>query len=302
MLAIPREEHAAVVALVRRGDRSWHEYAQLVEARGSALAVLAGDFDEHGDGMQEETLFDPSPPQEPIDLGAILEEIEAWESNGASFTTVLDPTYPSNLRSIHNRPPFLFVHGDLAPDDYRSIAIVGTRRASTEGLTEARRVAHRACELGYTVVSGLAAGIDTAAHTAALDSGARTVAVIGTGVNRHYPRENRNLQERISEHGAVLSQFWPDSPPTRYSFPMRNAVMSGTALATVVVEASGKSGARMQARLALEHGRPVFLLRSLLSEEWARNYAARPGTTVIDDPDDIFERLDRLEAETPMFA
>ena len=144
------------------------------------------------------------------------------------------------------------------------------------------------------VISGLAAGIDSAAHTAALAAGGRTVAVIGTGIDRAYPAQNAALQEEIAAKGLVISQFLPGAPPTKMSFPMRNAVMSGYALATVVVEAAYRSGARMQARLALQHGRHVFLMRSLLEHDWARDYAQRPGVTVVDNADNVFDGLQRL--------
>ena len=146
------------------------------------------------------------------------------------------------------------------------------------------------------MVSGLAAGIDTAAHEAALAAGGRTVAVIGTGLRHSYPPENAALQRRIAAEGAVVSQFWPDAPPSRTTFPLRNAVMSGLALGTVVVEASFRSGARLQARLALAHGRPVFLWRAVLDEPWAREVAQRPGVHVIDEPAQVMETVERLNA------
>jgi DNA processing protein len=118
--------------------------------------------------------------------------------------------------------------------------------------------------------------------------------VIGTGLLKYYPAENTRLQEEIGRDHLVLSQFFPDSAPTRYSFIMRNAVMSGYAAATVVVEAPAKSGARAQARLALEHGRPVFLLDTVLIHEWAREYARRPGATVVSSADEVLMLLDEL--------
>ena len=195
-----------------------------------------------------------------IDLRPILEELDAWQNEGIEVITVLDARYPLNLRTIHNRPPLLFVHGALRDSDDSSIAVVGTRAASPSGLALTDSIAGEIAESGYVIVSGLAAGIDTAAHHAALSRGRRTIAVIGTGVRRAYPRENADLQERLATATAVVSQFWPDAPPTKHSFPMRNIVMSGLTLATVVIEASRTSGARMQARFALEHGRRCFSL------------------------------------------
>jgi DNA processing protein len=186
--------------------------------------------------------------------------------------------------------------GETNVDDRLGIAIVGARKASDKGRRRAYELAHTLAERGVTVVSGLAAGIDTAAHTGALAAGGRTVAVIGTGLRRFYPAANRELQEEIARTGMVLSQFLPDAPPTKHSFPMRNAVMSGYAGATVVVEAAWKSGARMQARLALEHGRPVFLLDSLLEHDWAHEYAKRPGVSIVSTADEVGERLSEVVA------
>ena len=211
------------------------------------------------------------------------------------LVTVLEPGYPPNLRAVHDRPPMVFVAGRLTPADSHAVAVVGARKATRAGIARAGAIAEHLVDRGYTVVSGLAAGIDTAAHTAALARGGRTVAVIGTGLARSYPPQNEGLQRRIASDCAVISQFWPDAPPSRRSFPMRNAVMSGVTLATVVVEASDTSGARMQARLALAQGRPVFLLASLVEQQpWAREYAARPGTQVVQSPEEITAGVERL--------
>jgi DNA processing protein len=285
-----RTEAAALIALLRAGRRPWPEYAELVEAAGSAVAVLGRDHE-----AEAPTLFGDDGPAPPP-LEQIAAEIEAWEAEGMHLYTVLDPGYPDNLRGVHDRPPFVFVAGALAPGDGRAIAVVGTRVASEHGVWVARAIAEHLVEQRYTVVSGLAAGIDVAAHTAALARGGRTVAVIGTGLRRSYPPQHAALQRRIAGECAVISQFWPDAPPSRRSFPMRNAVMSGFALATVVVEASLTSGSRIQARLALEQGRPVFLLEAVLEHEWARELAARPGVRVVRSPDEITTVVGRLTA------
>jgi DNA processing protein len=281
------EEQAAVVALVRRGGALWAEIADRIAARGSALALLREGPGDDG----QEALF-------PLDdYSDELEEAEndllAWAKEGMSLVTVLDSGYPLNLRLVHQQPPFLFARGTVA-DDELSVAVVGTRQPSDRGVRFAAEIARGLAERGVTVASGLAQGIDTAAHTAALAVGGRTVAVIGTGLRRSYPAQNAKLQQQIAEQGLVLSQFWPDAPPTKQSFPMRNAIMSGYCLATVVIEALERSGARMQARLALEHGRRVFLMRSLLEHEWARDYAQRPNTTVVDSAQQVFDELEHL--------
>ena len=211
---------------------------------------------------------------------------------------VLDGEYPSNLRMIHQHPPVLFMRGTADERDATSVAVVGTRQPTPRGIDQARQLAAGLAAHGVPVISGLAAGIDTAALTAALTAGGRAVAVIGTGIDRVYPPQNAGLQEEIAAKGLVISQFLPGSPPTKASFPMRNAVMSGYALATIVVEAAERSGSRMQAGLALRHGRHVFLMRSLLEHEWARDYAERPGVTVVETADDVFAGLQRLASES----
>ncbi|MFG2062957.1 DNA-processing protein DprA [Micromonospora sp. NPDC048871] len=198
-------------------------------------------------------------------------------------------------------PPLLFSRGDLRVYD-RAVAVVGSRKASRDGLRIAQAVATTLAGRGVTVVSGLAAGIDTAAHTAALEAGGRTVAVIGTGIRRHYPADNQRLQDHIADVGLVISQFWPDAPPSRQSFPMRNAVMSGYAVATVVVEAGETSGARIQARLALQHGRPVVLTNQVMQCDWAKAFAEKPGVYVVHGTAQLLEAVDDILNDQPTEA
>lgn len=230
----------------------------------------------------------------PTELGEYEALITECAAGGVSLVTVLDEAYPTNLRLVYNRPPFLFVRGALSPVDERAVAVVGTRNASRSGREQAQRLARELAAADVTVLSGLALGIDAAAHQSTLDAGGRTIAVVGTGIQRVYPAANHALADRIvANGGAIVSQFWPDAPPTRWSFPMRNVTMSGMSIGTVVVEASSTSGAKMQARLALEHGKRLFLIESLvLHEEWARRYADRPGATVVESVDDVLSALD----------
>lgn len=279
-------DNAALIVLLRRGRRSAQVYADLVEEAGSALAVL-----EQEEAQRE--LLEP-------DIASTLElasgEIAAWEEDGMHLLSVLDPAYPENLRAVYDRPPLIFVAGTLEPADARSVAVIGSRAASARGIETATEVSTHLAVAGYTVISGLAAGIDAAAHLAALQSQRRTVAVIGTGLRHSYPPQNAALQRRIASDGAVVSQFWPEAPPSRRSFPMRNAVMSGMALGTVIVEATHASGSRIQARLALAQGRRVFLLEPLLSQQWARELATRPGTHVVRESQEISATIARVTA------
>lgn len=223
--------------------------------------------------------------------GRVAEELQLADTVGARLVTVIDDDYPTNLLLIPNLPPFLFVRGNLHFDDARSVAVVGTRKASAIGLARAGRIARELASKGVTVVSGLAAGIDTASHRAALAEGGRTIAVIGTGIIRCYPTENERLAEDIVDAGsAIVSQFWPSTRPAKYTFPRRNVVTSGISQGTVVVEASSTSGAKMQARLALEHGKRVFLLHSLVTDQpWARRYVSERGAVEVEKLTDILD-------------
>lgn len=289
-------EQAAVLALVSRSEAEWPHVASLVEEVGSALAIIKGDWSgfESFEFMSREQAeaLGAAVSREDLDRYDVL--IREITGEGVQLVTVLDEDYPANLRMVFNRPPFLFVRGQLVEADNRAVAIVGTRVASPEGLEQAAHLATDLARHGVTVLSGLAHGIDAAAHTAALDAAGRTVAVMGTGILKPiYPKANRPLAARILEEGgALVSQFWPDHPPTPASFPMRNVVTSGMAIGTVVIEASSTSGAKNQARRALEHGKRLFLVESLvMQEKWARDYAEKPGTTVIQSVDDILDVL-----------
>ena len=286
------------MALLRSHRISPH-VVRLLEERDSAAAVLEELAEvscgpSAGADCREPRLFKDDAPNIHILLDDAARDIAGWEAEGIGMLSLLDPGYPTNLRMVHDRPPLLFVAGELQTGDARSVAVIGSRQASTHAVATASRIAEHLVDCGYTVVSGLAAGIDSTAHRSTLVRRARTVAVIGTGLNRCYPPENQSLQRQIAREGAVVSRFWPEDPPTRRSFPMRNAVMSGIALATVVVAAGPTSGARIQARLALAHGRPVFLLEPVLAQRWARELATRPATYVFRSPGEITGALERL--------
>jgi DNA processing protein len=263
---------------MRASPRRWDLYTANPGASDSATQIL-----EQEHGLLAKAL-----------LEAALADLERWSDHGIRVHTVLDAEYPANLRAAPDRPPMIFVDGEYEESDARSVAVIGSRSASPAGLARARAVAEQLVDCAYTVVSGLAAGIDTAAHSHALARGGRTLAVVGTGVQRCYPRANAALQRRIAAEGAVISQFLPDAGPTRKNFPKRNAVMSGLTRATVVVEASLTSGARTQVRSAHGQNRLVFLARPVLDQAWAHELAERPGTIVFDSPGEIVTALDRL--------
>jgi DNA processing protein len=220
-------------------------------------------------------------------------ELDRLETERVTVATLFDDAYPANLRLVHNRPPVLFIRGSIQHADSRGVAVVGARSASDAGLEAARSLADQLARRAVTVISGMARGIDTAAHAGALNAGGRTIAVFGTGIDQIHPRANYMLARSIERQGAVLSQFWPWQRGDRWTFPVRNVVTSGLSLGTVVVEASETSGAHLQALDAQRHGKRLFLMRSLvLRQPWAREISSRPGVTVVDGVDDVVAAVD----------
>jgi DNA processing protein len=208
-------------------------------------------------------------------------------ANMRSLMGPLESTYPANLRPLRDAPP-LHCRGELLSADARSVAVVGTRSPSRKGLAQARRLASRLARADVTVVSGLARGIDTAAHEAGLDAGGRTIAVLGCGIDDVYPAENRALADRIALRGALISQLPARTPPSAQALRARNALIAGIAQATVVIEAGSTSGARIAARWTLALGRPLFLTELVAAEAWAAHLLSRPGVHLLGG--------DRLEA------
>ncbi|MEV5889497.1 DNA-processing protein DprA [Nonomuraea fuscirosea] len=206
-----------------------------------------------------------------------------------SLITVTDQNYPVNLRNCYDRPPFIFIDGDLAPADRTALAIVGSRHATIPGMNIATHVAEAAADAGITVVSGLARGVDAAAHRGALRAGGRTLAVIAGGIDQGiYPPEHTELAAKISSSGAVISQFRPGSPVTKSSFLMRNAVISGLASCSLLIEAGERSGTRAEAEHSLKQGRPVLMWEPCLGQErWAIEFAGNSGVHMVSRVEDI---------------
>lgn len=287
-------ETVALLALLRAGVKgvTWFDIAAEVSLRGTAVTLwdeLVGDRELglFGDATSEDL------------LASARQDLYVWQNADFRLVTVLDDEYPTSLRTIHQMPPFLFVRGSIEPAE-RAVSVVGSRKASDLGLTVAGHVARGLVDRGITVLSGLAAGIDAAAHTATLDAGGRPVGVIGTGITGSYPASNRILQQRVADSGAVMSQFWPDAPPRPAHFPIRNATMSGLGIATIVVEAGEKSGARIQARVAVEHGRPVILTDLVVkANDWAKALLPRPGVYHAGSTAQILELVDGIARDTP---
>jgi len=204
-----------------------------------------------------------------------------------------DERYPVGLRWIHDPPRALYVRGTLVEEDRPALAIVGSRKASAYGRAVAERIAGELARDGVTVVSGLAVGIDEAAHRGALRAGGRTIAVLGSGIDRIYPPQNRRLADEIAERGAVVSELPPGTPPLAHHFPRRNRLVSGLSLGVVVVEANEKSGSLITARLALEQGREVCAVPGEVGLDRTKGVHAliRRGAKLVETGADVIEEV-----------
>ena len=230
-----------------------------------------------------------------------VEQDLAWLEQPRNHLLRLDdPRYPSLLRQIPYPPPLLFVHGD--PDCLRlpQLAIVGTRNPTPLGRETAQRFAAHLAEFGLLITSGLALGIDAAAHQGALAGGGRTIAVMGTSLDRVYPAQHRDLAHAIAERGALVSEFPVGTSPAAGNFPQRNRLISGLALGVLVVEAAAQSGSLITARLANEQGREVFAIPGSIHNPLAKGCHAliRQGAKLVETADDILEELGTLAATT----
>jgi DNA processing protein len=210
----------------------------------------------------------------------------------AFFVTYRDISYPKNLLNIYDFPVLLYVRGSLKEDDI-NIAVVGSRMASTYGIFSTERLCRELAFKGITIVSGLARGIDSAAHRGALAGKGRTIAVLGCGLDIIYPSENEKLLEEISKKGAVITEFPFGTPPSAPNFPARNRIISGLSLGVVVVEASEKSGSLITARIALDQGREVFAVPGGIDSPGSRgtNKLIKQGAKLIENVDDILDEI-----------
>ena len=227
-------------------------------------------------------------------------ELEQLARLNARLVTQTDAEYPERLRQIHDPPPFLYIRGHVEPQDTLAIAIVGARTASTYGRKMARELAQELAGCGVCVVSGLARGIDSEAHQASLETGGRTIAVLGSGLDVVYPREHIALAEQIAASGAVVSEFSLGSQPEAGNFPYRNRVISGISLGTVVVEATEKSGSLITAQCALDQNREVFAVPGPVTASRSRgpHRLIKAGAKLVESIDDILSEIAPALART----
>ncbi|MCX8103907.1 MAG: DNA-processing protein DprA [Candidatus Bipolaricaulota bacterium] len=230
-----------------------------------------------------------------VNIDRTLEQIAQL---GLTVMTLADAQYPEPLRAIPDPPPVLYLRGEYVEKDKLAIAMVGTRRATAYGKRVAQQFAGELGRLGFTIVSGLAEGIDTAAHRGALKVNARTIAVIGSGFARLYPQSNQKLLEEIVSCGCAMTEFAPDVAPEQWTFPQRNRIISGLSRGVLVVEAPEESGALITARWALEHNREVFAVPGSILGESHRgcHKLIKEGAKLVESVTDILEEFKDLRA------
>lgn len=255
---------------------------QSLSATAAELSAIDGIDRKAVDGLLAFTQWDE-----------VEQEVQRAEEAGVKIIPFGSGIYPARLRSIADPPPCLYVKGEIRQEDDKAVAVIGTRSASNYGRRVTRDLCRGLASLGFTVISGMARGIDGVAHDEALNAGGRTIAVLGSGVDRAYPPEHRKLYHRISENGAVISELPLGAPPLAFNFPARNRLISGLSAGVVVVEATEKSGSLITAAIALEQGREVFAVPGEVGSSRSRggHRLIRQGAKLVEDVDDILEEI-----------
>jgi DNA processing protein len=255
---------------------------QSLSATAAELSAIEGIDRKAVDGLLAFTQWDE-----------VEQEVQRAEEAGVKIIPFGSAVYPARLRSIADPPPCLYVKGEIRREDDKAVAVIGTRSASHYGRRVARDLCRGLASLGFTVISGMARGIDGVAHDEALNAGGRTIAVLGSGVDRAYPPEHRKLYHRISENGAVISELPLGAPPLAFNFPARNRLISGLSAGVVVVEATEKSGSLITAAIALEQGREVFAVPGEVGSSRSRggHRLIRQGAKLVENVDDILEEI-----------
>lgn len=301
-MSVPFEELRDWVALSFAAGVGSRTAAMLVDRFGSPAACLeASALALEAAGLRRESIESLRGGQ----LRSRAErELEALSKLGAKVLTMADPDYPALLRETYDPPIVLYCLGDLRRAlGQPAIAMVGSRRCSTYGKNAAEMLARELASRGVTIVSGLARGIDAAAHRGALEGRGLTVAVMGTGLDDIYPREHRKLAERIVESGALVTEFPLGTPPLSQNFPFRNRLISGIALGVMVVEAAERSGSLITARMAYEQGREVFAVPGNITsaKSFGPNYLIKDGAKLVQTWRDVVEEFP-LEIKSKILA
>ena len=294
------DSREALVALNLLPDIGPVRVRNLLSRFGSAQAVLAATQADLSqvDKVDFKATNNIIRWRELIDLDGELRRIDQF---GANIVTTDDSEYPALLRQIYDPPLVLYVRGTLRPEDAYAIAMVGTRQSTLYGRQTAERLARQLAASGVTVVSGGARGIDSAAHEGALQSGGRTIAVLGTGLDIVYPAENVKLYQRIAEQGAVITQFPFGRKGDKQSFPIRNRIVAGMTQGTVVVEANRASGALITANFAAEYGRTVYAVPGRVDSPRSAGChdLIKDGAQLCESAEDVLAEFSHLQAIEP---
>ncbi|MGB2861873.1 MAG: DNA-processing protein DprA, partial [Sedimentisphaerales bacterium] len=270
-------------------------FAKMIKHFGSAELVLGASVSEMAkiDGIGFKTAERIVSTREKFDAGA---ELELARKLGIWLVNLADERYPPVLKRIYDPPPVLYVKGSLGRQDNLAMSIVGARHCSLYGQEQASRFAHFLGSAGFTICSGMARGIDTAAHQGALSAGGRTIAVQGCGLARVFPPENKKLFELIAESGACVSELPLQAEPLAVNFPPRNRIIAGLSLGTIVVEAELRSGALITARAALDYDREVMAVPGKIDSPLSRgaHQLIKQGATLIESVEDVMEALGQI--------
>ena len=292
---------ARVCAILARAPRLTAEHVR------SIVAVLDDLEELLGPGRRQLAAIEMPPAARSAlmspDTAAIESDLEWIEASGVRLIACTSPDYPPLLAQTRDAPPVLFVFGDASLLASPQLAMVGSRSPTASGRATAREFAAYFARAGLTITSGLAFGIDAASHEGALLAGGKTIAVCGTGLDQVYPREHTALAARIREHGALVSEFPPRTPPLRANFPRRNRIISGLSLGTLVVEAARDSGSLVTAKYAGEQGREVFAIPGSIHNPLSRgcHRLIRDGAKLVEEASDVLAEL-RISFETQSLA
>ncbi len=280
-----------LLALLRAPGIGPRSFKSLIERFGSAEEIFAAPLDLlAASGLGKETLAWLRKP----DWSGVERDLRWLETPGRHCLVLQDAGYPPFLREIADPPPLLFVQGSVEALSRQQLAVVGSRNPSADGARLAREFARALAQTGFAITSGLALGVDAAAHAGALDGGGLTLAVAGTGLDQVYPRSHRGLVDAIvAQGGALISEFPSGTPPRAGNFPRRNRIISGLSLGVLVVEAAARSGSLITARMALEQGREVFALPGSIHNPLARgcNALIKQGAKLVESVADILDEF-----------
>lgn len=287
-LAINKIENVGPVTI----KKLWEHYGSIEHAWGARAEDI---FQIEGINKNAANAFIQN--RDKIDLD---QELEFIQKNDIKVLTLEDDNYPAALKNIYAPPPVIYIKGNLLKSDEKAISIVGTRKASHYGKEIARKLAYELAALGITIVSGMATGIDAAAHNGALEAGGRTLAVFGCGVDVIYPSINKQLAEKIETSGALVSEFPMGADPDKGSFPRRNRVIAGLSMGTIVIEGHYTSGAMITAKYALDQGREVFAVPGNVELDQSKgpHWLIKNGAKLVESVDDVLEEFNMTRPGT----